>query len=509
MDIARGAAPLYRFAEFEFHARTGELHGSGRSVLLPDQACRVLLALLDSEGEVVSREALRGIIWPGRSYGDFEGGLNTAIFKLRQSLEDDGSEPRIIGTLPRRGYRLLVPVEKCGICGKEERGLDVGQQAGGAVALRTIPGERLPDSHSIWVATSPTGTDEPPGIQREEAAAGAPEPSPAARGRPARRRRKVGIIGASLLVLGAALAWGTAHRDLRQEVAWIVHRMTLPVQVLTGRVIRNPMGMEFVRIPAGTYTMGTDALPGQWLDMNFRPAHPVTLSRPFLLQATEVTVGQFKAFVEATNYRTDGERTDGIRVSKGLQPAAANQGYLFDRSMKRLDASWRNPYFPQEDDCPVVGVSWNDTQAFIDWLNEKDPGKDYRLPTEAEWEYACRAGDPGYVPRAAMGDIAWVGENSAFRTHPAARKEPNAFGLHDMLGNAWEWCQDWYVYGYSVKPDTDPPGPTWGTLKVIRGGGWRYPLTSDKVLLVTRSYAGLREGADDIGFRLAASAGGP
>ncbi|HWQ08963.1 MAG TPA: SUMF1/EgtB/PvdO family nonheme iron enzyme, partial [Holophaga sp.] len=152
---------------------------------------------------------------------------------------------------------------------------------------------------------------------------------------------------------------------------------------------------------------------------------------------------------------------------------------------------------------------WNDTQAFIDWMNEKEPGRGYRLPTEAEWEYACRAGSSGTLPPAPMMGIAWIADNSTFRTHPVGAKQANAFGVHDMLGNAWEWCQDWYLYGYLAELDKDPQGPTWGTMKVIRGGGWRNLHAADKLLLVTRYYAGVREGSDDIGFRLAAGADGP
>ena len=499
MDMKSGVSHLFRFAGFAFHASTGELQREGGAVQLPEQACRVLLALLEAEGEVVSREELRAALWPGRSYGDFEGGLNTAIFKLRQALDDDGAEPRIVGTLPRRGYRMLVPVEKVTATRKAADGLEEKSPPGEAGDPGYSPQERFPAVGPIW-APAPSGGADP--------GAGAVSSRPGRNG-PALRRKGRIAWGALLLILGIGGMWIGADPELRQAAALRMRRMVVPIQALAGKVVRNRLGMAFVRIPAGSFTMGTDDLPVEWGFMNFRPAHRVTLSRPFLLQTTEVTVGQFKAFVAATNYRTDGEKTDGIRVSKGLQPTAASQGYLFDRSMKRLDATWKNPYFPQEDDCPVVGVSWNDTQAFIDWLNEKEPGRGYRLPTEAEWEYACRAGATGTAPPSAIEDIAWVSDNSTFRTHAVGSKASNAFGLHDMLGNAWEWCQDWYLYGYLAELDRDPQGPTWGTMKVIRGGGWRNLHAADKLLLVTRYYAGVREGSDDIGFRLAASADGP
>jgi len=502
MDATSGAPLLYRFAGFEFHASTGELHLQGRTTLLPEQACRVLLALLGADGDVVSREELRTALWPGRSYGDFEGGLNTAICKLRQVLDDDGAEPHIIGTLPRRGYRMLVPIELGTPAGKAGSRPDGQPRLSWAGTLEGGVPARLPDHDSIWVPQSRPAADQWP------ESGGSPQASTLPP-RPVQPHRIRFTFMALLAVLGIGGVWLAADPGLRRAVSLRVRRMAAPLRVLTGQVIRNPIGLEFVRIPAGSFTMGTDALPVEWGEMNFRPAHRVTLSHPFLLQTTEVTVGQFKAFVAATNYRTDGEKADGIRVSKGLQPAAASQGHLWDRSMKRLDATWKNPYFAQEDDCPVVGVSWNDTQAFIDWLNEQDPGKGYRLPTEAEWEYTCRAGSPGEHPTRPISEIAWIGENSHFRSHPVGMRWPNVYGIHDMLGNAWEWCQDWYRYGYSAEQNQDPAGPTWGTLKVIRGGGWRNSNSSDRVLPITRYYAGVREGSDDIGFRLAASADSP
>ncbi|HWQ11014.1 MAG TPA: SUMF1/EgtB/PvdO family nonheme iron enzyme, partial [Holophaga sp.] len=329
MDTESVVSHLFRFAGYEFHASTGELQRDGRGVLLPEQACRVLLALLGAEGEVVSREELRTALWPGRSYGDFEGGLNTAIFKLRQALDDDGAEHRIVGTLPRRGYRMLVPVEKIAAARKAVEGEPPPGAAGGP---GYSPQERFPAVGPIWAPEALGGAD--PGTGEVGPRAG--------RDRPALPRKGRIAGGALLLILGIGGVWIGADADLRQAVAFRMRRMVLPIQALTGKVVRNRLGMAFVRIPAGSFTMGTDTLPVEWGDMNFRPAHRVTLSRPFLMQDTEVTVGQFKAFVADTNYRTDGERTDGIRVSKGLQPTAASQGYLFERSMKRLDASWRN-----------------------------------------------------------------------------------------------------------------------------------------------------------------------
>ena len=121
--------------------------------------------------------------------------------------------------------------------------------------------------------------------------------------------------------------------------------------------------------------------------------------------------------------------------------------------------------------CPVETVSWDDAQAFIRQLNARGGGAAYRLPTEAEWENAARAGTVG--DRYGTPDaIAWYRANSGFRTHPVAQKMPNAWGLHDMLGNVWEWVEDWYGE-YPGGAVTDPEGPSTGSYRVIRGGGWQ------------------------------------
>ncbi len=118
---------------------------------------------------------------------------------------------------------------------------------------------------------------------------------------------------------------------------------------------------------------------------------------------------------------------------------------------------------------PVEQVSWDDCQNFITKLKEKVPGNQFSLPTEAQWEYACRAGtatDPGN-----WDEVAWYSNNSGSKTHPAGEKKPNAWGLYDMHGNVWEWCQDWYG-DYSTNAETDPVGPSSGSYRVVRGGSW-------------------------------------
>jgi formylglycine-generating enzyme required for sulfatase activity len=143
---------------------------------------------------------------------------------------------------------------------------------------------------------------------------------------------------------------------------------------------RHPLGMVFAAIPAGSFPMG-----GGLGEADEKPIHEVTISRPFRLQTTPVTVGQFQAFVEQTGYRTDAEKI-------GKAWARDEQTGKWD---EKKGIYWRHPGFTQEDSCPVICATWNDAQAFLEWLNHQNPGKGYRLPTEAEWEYACRAGGTG------------------------------------------------------------------------------------------------------------------
>ena len=240
----------------------------------------------------------------------------------------------------------------------------------------------------------------------------------------------------------------------------------------TPRRITNSLGMEFVLIPAGSFNMGSPSSEPK-RDSDEGPQHRVTISKPFYMQTTEVTRGQFRRFVEATGYRTDAEKGDGLYILAG------------NKWKKKPGSSWREVGFSQDDTHPVVGVSWNDAQAFIKWLNAQEGGNKYGLPTEAQWEYSCRAGtttpfntgenittsqanyDGNYpMPGYSKGQY-------RKQTLPVKSFSPNKWGLYDMHGNVWEWCGDWYGENYySSSPTRDPQGPSSGTIRVLRGGGW-------------------------------------
>jgi len=238
----------------------------------------------------------------------------------------------------------------------------------------------------------------------------------------------------------------------------------------------NSLGMEFFRISPGSFVMGSPDEENAGLADE--KEHHVTLTKEFYMQSTEVTVGQFTQFVKATGYQTEAETTGGCWVS-------AKDGI----PKKKKGSTWENPGFreaaesPTTDDYPVVCVTWNDAQAFIQWLSRKE-GKSYGLPTEAEWEYACRAKTAtpfAFGPCLSTDQANYSGLGSHFpdcqgvdrvnRKRPirVGSLVPNPWSLFDMHGNVSEWCQDWYG-PYPEGDVTDPQGPSTGTERVMRGG---------------------------------------
>jgi formylglycine-generating enzyme required for sulfatase activity len=264
----------------------------------------------------------------------------------------------------------------------------------------------------------------------------------------------------------------------------------------SAKTIVNSIGMQLVLIPAGEFLMGSSKSAEEIAEFfgkkvefftDEHPQHAVRISQAFYLGQHQVTKGQFGAFVDATGYRTEAESdgTGGWGYSAALNKLEG----------RNLSYTWKSWGVPESDDSPVVNVSWYDAIEFCKWLSEKEAAT-YRLPTEAEWEYACKAGsttmyffgdEPEELARYAntadamakrqfpeWGTIA-ASDGWAF-TSPVGQYLPNRFGLHDMHGNVWEWCQDWYAADYYARsPSIDPPGPTSGTGRVFRGGSWDHP----------------------------------
>jgi formylglycine-generating enzyme required for sulfatase activity len=242
-------------------------------------------------------------------------------------------------------------------------------------------------------------------------------------------------------------------------------------KALQKKKLTNSLGMKFVLIPAGTFTMGSPS--SEKGRQSEEKQHEVTLTSRFYMQVTEVTQGQWQTIV-------------------GNNPS----------------------FFPNcGDNCPVEQVSFNDCKEFIRRLNQKEGTNKYRLPTEAEWEYACRAGSTtafanggitklecGYDPN--LDAMGWYCANSGKKTHPVARKNPNAWGLYDMQGNVWEWCQD--LYGdYPTGQVTDPKGPSSGRYRVMRGGDWRLYTRHCRSAHRRAGTPGYSRRIGNVGFRLA------
>jgi len=240
------------------------------------------------------------------------------------------------------------------------------------------------------------------------------------------------------VILAAVVGWDTVASD---QTEFVTTRLA---------------GIKLKLIPTGEFLMGS---PDSDKDAVFweLPQHRVLITRPFYLGVTEVTQGQYRAVT-------------------GQNPS----------------------HFKGSDDLPVEEVSWLDSINFCNALSRAEgfppfyladgrevtvpdwKGAGYRLPTEAEWEYACRAKNParynfGDDP-AGLGEQAWLSGNSDHKTHPVGQKRPNAFGLYDMHGNVWEWCWDGYGYDgkyYAQSPVDDPSGPSGGGVRLFRGGSWR------------------------------------
>ena len=239
-------------------------------------------------------------------------------------------------------------------------------------------------------------------------------------------------------------------------------RLRLPVE------ITNSIGMQLKLIPAGEFMMGSQ---------EFGPQHKVRITKPFYLGVYEVTQAEYE------------------RVMKG-NPSWFSKGGWGPYRLSGKDTS----------SYPVEMVSWDYAVEFCKRLSARE-GKTYRLPTEAEWEYACRAGTTtrfgfGDDP-ASLGEYAWYRDNSDWITHSVGEKKPNAWGVHDVHGNVWEWCADWYDGDYyKDAPTDDPSGPVTGSGRVFRGGCWRSVAGHCRA---AGRYGCVPQGRIDIlGFRVAA-----
>ncbi len=235
----------------------------------------------------------------------------------------------------------------------------------------------------------------------------------------------------------------------------------IPASAQQLKEITNSIGMKLVRIHAGSFTMGSRAYP-------HNTQHEITITNSFYLGRYEVLQVQFEKMI------------------------------------------WRNPSNFNGAKNPVETVSWDEAVSFCKKLSEmpeeKAAGREYRLPTEAEWEYACRAtSSAAYCfgdTAESLGEYGWFVENSNHKTHPVGEKKANRWGMYDMHGNVWEWCQDRYE-PFLSSTETDPKGPNRGPYRVIRGGSWEQ--MEVRCQSVYRMSMDPLTKSEDIGFRVAMS----
>lgn len=263
------------------------------------------------------------------------------------------------------------------------------------------------------------------------------------------------LIGSVKRTLGQTAPERIKNRD--DEIAKKDTKEEKQKQSQEEKTFTNSIGMKFALIPAGDFMMGSNEYD------TGRPVHKVTISKPFYLGVYPVTQQEWSAVMKKNPSRFKGEH------------------------------------------LPVEQVSWNDVQEFIKKLNEKESTNKYRMPSEAEWEYAARAGTTTRYSfgdgESKLGEYAWYDENSDGNTHSVGEKKPNPWGLNDVHGNVWEWVRDSWHGDYNGAP-TD--GSSWekgvGSARVLRGGSW--DLNAGNCWSAIHSYADPGARADDLGFRL-------
>ncbi len=335
-------------------------------------------------------------------------------------------------------------------------------------------------------AAAPVAAPRPPAAPRVVPTT----PSPAVPASPPAPRRwgRVALLMLLTLVVGLVVGREEARQQLAQERRAFEAEKAVPVAPPPAQPAQAPptapappaapaaptaprpnsLGMAFVRIPAGTFQMGSSTG-----DDDERPVHAVRISKAFELGTYEVTQAQWQQVMGSNPSRFKG------------------------------------------DNLPVESVSWDDVQQFITRLNAREPGAGYRLPTEAEWEYAARAGSSAAYSFGdnvqQLGIYAWYGENAGGTTHPVGQKQPNAWGLYDLHGNVWEWVQDIYdsaaykqraaAGAAAVDPAVGAAGAAAaGAQRVIRGGSWRHGTGGCRAADRNNADPGYRGG--NLGFRL-------
>jgi formylglycine-generating enzyme required for sulfatase activity len=291
-------------------------------------------------------------------------------------------------------------------------------------------------------------------------------------------KRISGIIMLVMLLALAVAPWAGAAEKGKTKKAAKVNRAPYTDPTT---------GMQFVWVPGGCYSMG-DTFGGG--GPSEKPVHEVCVDG-FYIGKYEVTVEEYYKFVRETGTHYPQWMESG---SEYHYQSGSSDHY------RKLGSALTS------DKNPIVGVSWNDSIAYAQWLSGKS-GKRFRLPTEAEWEFAARSGGKkekwaGTSSEAELGEYAWYEKNSGERTHPVGQKRPNGLGLYDMSGNVWEWVSDWYGYydedWFKLGARKNPQGAEGGSSRVARGGSWDDAAGGARASRRRGSTPGYR----DLGFRL-------
>ena len=516
--------------------------GSLRDRLTPGRpmAIRMARPILQALGEAVKYLHEHGILHrdlkPDNVLFDAQGQLKVSDFGIAVAREDIGVltlASQYVGTLdymaPEQRHRLDV----------DER---ADQYSLAVVAYEMLTGERPLGVFKRPSELNPLLTEQVDSVLRralqrdpddrfatiDQLVAALDEALAEA---PARKRRQyAGLVALLLLfVIAAGLASYRWSRRLPVPVTPVVLTVPLPAKtpfsataatqyqqqwsgyLQTDTHYVNGVGMDMVLIPPGEFLMGSPATVIEWIrevkDEGWHeywgprlasevPERHVVVDRPFYLCAAETTVGQFRQFVEATGYRTDLEGSDN---GSGWREGDWHSGPQF---------SWQNlGEIALDGEYPVVNVSHADAVAFCTWLSEREQ-MEYRLPSDAEWEYACRAGT---TTRWSCGDdkqllstFAWFGDNANNTIHVVGQLRPNGFGLFDMHGNVWEWCSGWFVTdtdGTHASPDSADGRPA--GVSLLRGGAFIAEPTEARS--ACREWCGSNYGTFKAGFRVARS----
>ena len=478
----------YFFEDCALDTDRRELRRGTDLVAMEPQVFDLLVHLIRNRERVVSKHDLLASIWHGRIVS--ESALNTRISAARLAIGDNGQEQRLIKTLPRKGVRFV-----------------------GAVREDQQPAEAVPRQPQLAAQASHAGT-----IARDTAAiATAPgvaiDQSTWRRSLPAFQSHSLrgwGVAGLALLWVGLAGAYLIWRAPAEKQAHFGLATGSPPPKLRP--VFRDcDICPEMVALPAGEFMMGSPQDEAERLQRE-GPPRRVVIARPFAMGRFEVTVDQFAAFVADT----------ATTVSKSYNPCRVAIGHDLDPPhwTGSAEASFRRPGFEVTGSHPAGCISWYDAQAYVAWLKRRT-GKPYRLPTEADWEYAARAGT---TTRFGFGDderllcdyarfadlasrYAWRDScRSGISTEgpiEVGKLKPNAWGIFDMHGNVWEWVEDCWTPNWTEIPTNGSAYARPGNCEmgVIRGGGWQSP--SHRLRTAYRSKAPTPIQAQVTGFRVA------